>query len=107
MKNFDDLYLTESYLNDFENHVKDVTDCVISDDIESLKDLNEKLKEFIQIKAYEDGHQQRLEDSQSCSSPSINKTNQCICECHKMDKVAIYDVYEGLRLLNKKAKKFN
>ena len=60
--------------------------------------IYKNFKKFITLKNFSDGHS--IAES-VCRPPSINLTNQCLCECHKLDKVAIYDIYYGLDLLLK------
>ena len=72
-------------------------DCQIDDEV---KLFYQNFKNFLAVKQYDDGYSQRI-DQPICRVPTLNLTNQCLCDCHKMDKVAIYDVYYVLELLHK------
>ena len=64
-----------------------------------------RLKTFIEMKQYnldQDGFSSRVEDPSYCKKPSIDKLNECLCECHKMDKVSIHNVYQTIKLMDKK-----
>ena len=65
----------------------------------ALKLKLEELKKSIDLKKYDDGMSDRTENPSICEDPKVNTTNKCLCECHKEDKVAIYDIYTGIKMM--------
>ena len=94
-------------LDELEGWINDL-DTVCSNDIPFIPVMNRelaKLKSFIEIKKYSydnDDFRGRTESVNVCKKPSVNLTNNCLCECHKMDKVAIYNVYQSIKMLDEK-----
>ena len=70
-------------------------------DTEELKERLEALKMFIDMKKFDDGFSSRKENPSFCKSSNMSTTNQCRCECHKEDKVAIYNIYASIQMIQK------
>lgn len=70
-------------------------------DTEEMKKRLEAIKMFIDMKKFDDGFSSRKENPSFCKSSNISTTNQCRCECHKEDKVAIYNIYAAIKMIQK------
>ena len=70
-------------------------------DTEELKERLKALKTFIDMKKFDDGFSSRKENPSFCKSSNVSTTNQCRCECHKEDKVAIYNIYAAIQMIQK------
>ena len=70
-------------------------------DPEVLKEKLIAIKRFIDVKKFDDGFSSRKENPSFCASSNVSTTNQCRCECHKVDKVAIYNIYAAIQMIQK------
>ena len=90
-------------ISEYESYVDQLNSKCYSDsmDAEELKEKLKALKMFIDTKNFDDGFSSRKENPSFCKSSNISTTNQCRCECHKEDKVAIYNVYAAIQMIQK------
>ena len=60
----------------------------------------EEFKKFIKAKEYNDGFQERIKSDEFCQiAQTDGKERECLCECYKLDKLAIYGIYNALAML--------
>ena len=89
---------------EYEGYVETINSKCYGDDStdsEELKERLEAIKMFIDLKKFDDGFSSRKENPSFCKSSNISTTNQCRCECHKEDKVAIYNIYAAIKMIQK------
>ena len=90
-------------MSQYESYVGQVNSKCSGDTMDSdeLKERLEPLKLLIDIKRHDDGFSSRKENPSFCKSSYFSTTNQCRCECHKEDKVAIYNIYAAIQMIQK------
>ena len=93
------LAYNEIFVN-IENSVGQVNSKCEQDELstEDLKERLDNLKIFIDAKKFDDGFSTRKENPSFCKSTNKATTNKCMCECHKVDKVAIYNIYAVIKM---------
>ena len=88
----------------FESSIAQLNSQCDIDDVVSKDSLKEKLndlKSFIDAKKFDDGFSSRKENPSFCRPTSISTLNKCICECHKEDKVAIYNIFAAIEMIKR------
>ena len=88
----------------FESSIAQLNSQCDIDDVVSKDSLKEKLndlKSFIDAKKFDDGFSSRKENPSFCRPTSISTSNKCICECHKEDKVAIYNIFAAIEMIKR------
>ena len=90
-------------ISQYESYVGQVNSKCSGDTMDSdeLKERLEPLKLLIDLKRHDDGFSSRKENPSFCKSSYFSTTNQCRCECHKEDKVAIYNIYAAIQMIQK------
>lgn len=71
---------------------------LVDREIQTIEDGIKRLEEFVAIKQYDDDLNDRLD--KSCLIPEQPDLKSCACECHKKDKMAIYDLYTSLHMID-------
>ena len=94
MFNDGEFILTEENLR-----TSDIEDCgLIAREIETIERGIEALEEFLEIKQFDDMMEDRLESD--CQVPQASQARECLCECHKAEKLAIYGVFAALKMID-------
>ena len=91
------------YISEFESYLELIKSKCFYDSM-TPKELDENLKAlkmFIDVKKFDDGFSSRKENPSFCKISNVTTVNQCRCECHKIDKVAIYNIYEAIQMIQK------
>lgn len=94
MFNDGDLILREESLR-----TSDIEGCsLIAREIETIERGIDGLEEFLAIKQFDDKMEDRLE--MTCGVPQVTQARECLCECHKVEKLAIYGVFTALKMID-------
>ena len=91
---------SQKKLEYMENEVKsdDTVLCgLIEEEFEAINEGIENLRKLFEIKDYDDGLGGRLDIT--CIVTEYHAKDECQCECHKMEKLAIYNIYQALQIL--------
>ena len=92
------------FIPTFESSIAQLNSQCDVDDIVSKDFLTEKLidlKSFIDDKKFDDGFSSRKENPSFCRPTSMSTSNKCICECHKEEKVAIYNIFAAIEMIKR------
>ena len=94
MFNDGEFILTEENLR-----TSDIEYCgLIAREVETIERGIESLEEFLEIKQFDDMMEDRLESD--CQVPQASQARECLCECHKAEKLAIYGVFTALKMID-------
>ena len=97
-----DPYLMD-YIDEIEFNVAGLKSRCEDDELssEELKEKLKKLKDFIDVKKFDDGFASRRGATSLCKPSNTSTTNKCMCECHKDDKLFIFNIYELIKMVEK------
>ena len=69
--------------------------------LERINNTLHELKHWVEIKQFDDGLELRLDGTCILSrQPDIKIDADCKCECHKKEKLAIFNLYELIRIMS-------
>ena len=67
-------------------------------ELEILKQIKDDIEDFLLIKQFDDGLDDRSDSA--CSIPEYYDIyDTCKCECHKLEKLIIYNIYSSLKMI--------
>ena len=77
----------------------DIEECgLIAREVETIEKGIDALEKFLDIKQFDDEMEDRLESD--CQVPQASQATECLCECHKQEKLAIYGVFTALKMID-------
>ena len=77
----------------------DIEDCgLIAREVETIEKGIDALEKFLENKQIDDNMEDRLESD--CQVPQAAQARECLCECHKKEKLAIYGVFTALKMID-------
>ena len=77
----------------------DIEECgLIAREVETIEKGIDALEKFLEIKQLDDEMEDRLESD--CQVPQASQARECLCECHKAEKLAIYGVFAALQMID-------
>ena len=90
----EDFILTEEKIS-----TSDIEDCgLIAREVETIEEGIDGLEKFLEIKKFDDDMSDRLE--KDCQVPQEFQSTECLCECHKKEKLAIYGIFTALKMID-------